>query len=87
MVPRWCLGHLWELIWGLWDGLGSSSGHSGMTLGSHVGAGWLLGWLGWGPRGESTRPGDGNGLVWEPGGRLQRGVLRLRISDFRTPVS
>ena len=42
-------------------------------------------WVG-GPRGAHVTPGEGNALVWGPGGRLQRGVLRLRISDFRTPV-
>ena len=39
-----------------------------------------------GAQGGRDTPGDANGVVWGPGGRLQRGVLRLRISDFRTPV-
>ena len=37
-----------------------------------------------GPREGSATPGGAN--VTPLGARLQRGVLRLRISDFRTPV-
>ena len=39
-----------------------------------------------GAQGGKVTPGYGKWAVWRPGGRLQRGVLRLRTSDFRTPV-
>ena len=48
--------------------------------------GGLLGaYLGGAPEIKVTPPREGNGLVFGPGGRLQRGVPRLRTSEFLIP--
>ena len=74
-LPRLDFQAFWGSFWGL---LNRTKNGTKNEL--------ILGPGAWGAQGGNAAPGGGNGLVWGPGGRLQRGVLRLRISDFRTPV-